>query len=378
MNWEDESYVRLYKRDTITWKLIGWQGRCVLPLLLRKVDRAGCAELEGAGMEGIAALIDVPLDVVELGVNALILRGVIELRGDTLVFPKFMAAHEARQSDKLRQKESRARRREATMTSSRDVTENREPSHGVTNRDDSDENVTMRSDEIRSEEKRKDESPTGINTSARTQAGTPKEHHEAKSSQGPSLEPNRGHHPDNRLGEQERQDLDWGIQGRSKLEASQDDNGNPSSLLRPQADSKSLTLLTVWPLLVERIPWLKPSREYPNPREGLKGEITTGLPGSLHTSLVAQFVITQKAIPPVGIGDFEILCDWATSGNLDYMQPSDRRSHICNQLGVAIEKARDWHKSGRPIERGPPKRGFVPQPERCGDNLLARLTKRKP
>lgn len=96
MNWEDESYVRLYKRDTITWKLIGWEGRCVLPLLLRKVDRAGCAELEGAGVEGIAALIDVPLHVVEPGVAALRLRGVIELRGDTLVFPKFMAAQGAR------------------------------------------------------------------------------------------------------------------------------------------------------------------------------------------------------------------------------------------------------------------------------------------
>ena len=42
MNFEDEDYVRLYTRDTVTWELLGWEGHCVLTLMLRgKFDRAG-------------------------------------------------------------------------------------------------------------------------------------------------------------------------------------------------------------------------------------------------------------------------------------------------------------------------------------------------
>lgn len=150
MNWEDESYVRVYKRDTITWKLIGWQGRCLLPLLLRKVDRAGCLDTEGAGAEGIAALVDVPVDVVEPGLQALIDRGVLEIRDTILILPKFVAAQEAKQSDKQRQIESRGRRRAAVL---RGKTKAEEPanhpeshtaSHPVTNCDTPSRSVTER------------------------------------------------------------------------------------------------------------------------------------------------------------------------------------------------------------------------------------------
>ena len=44
---------------------MGWQARCLLPLLLRKVDRAGCVDLDGAGAEGVAALVEIPLEVAE-------------------------------------------------------------------------------------------------------------------------------------------------------------------------------------------------------------------------------------------------------------------------------------------------------------------------
>lgn len=141
MNWEDERYVRVYVRDTVTWKLIGWQGRCLLPLLLRKADRSGCVDTDGAGAEGVAALVDIPLDVASPGLDALLARGVVLSRGDVLVFPKFMAAQDAKQSDKMRAAESRARRREhvladesAGSVTNRDatVTKRDDLSHGVT------------------------------------------------------------------------------------------------------------------------------------------------------------------------------------------------------------------------------------------------------
>ena len=64
MRWEDERYVRLYTRDTATWKLLPWQAKCLLPLLLRKMDRAGTAEVGEPAGEGIAALTDMPLELV--------------------------------------------------------------------------------------------------------------------------------------------------------------------------------------------------------------------------------------------------------------------------------------------------------------------------
>lgn len=143
LNWEDERYVRLYTHDTVTWKLIGWQGRCLLPLLLRKVDRAGCLDMQGAGADGVSALIDVPLEVVEPGLAALQARGIVEIKDDVLIFPKFLMAQEAKQSDRRRQIESRERRRASALNGPKQETNNGSPcdvtlcdaaSHNVTER----------------------------------------------------------------------------------------------------------------------------------------------------------------------------------------------------------------------------------------------------
>lgn len=129
MNFPDERYVRLYTRDTITWKLIGWEGRCVLPLLLRKLDRAGTLDLEGAGADGLAALIDLPADITARGLAALESRGVVQLSTQALVMPKYLEAQECSQSDRLRSAEYRAKRR-ANL-----VVDPKTPVDNVTNRD---------------------------------------------------------------------------------------------------------------------------------------------------------------------------------------------------------------------------------------------------
>lgn len=86
-----------------------WQSRALLPLLLRKVDRAGLIDLAGEGAEGVAAIVDLPLDVVEPGLAGLIKRGVIELRGHMLLWPRFLEGQEAVSTDAQRKRDQRER-----------------------------------------------------------------------------------------------------------------------------------------------------------------------------------------------------------------------------------------------------------------------------
>jgi hypothetical protein len=138
VNWADERFVRLYVRDTVAWASLPWESRCVLPLVLRKLDRAGVLELGDLGMEGLAGLIAMPPDIVDRGMAKLIARGTFSLRDGWLLMPHFIDAQESSQSDKLRQAESRARRAEmaATVTirdvQSQNVTDCHESSQPVT------------------------------------------------------------------------------------------------------------------------------------------------------------------------------------------------------------------------------------------------------
>ena len=146
MRWEDERYVRLYTRDTATWKLLSWQGRALLPLLLRKADRLGLVDLEGDSVEGVAALVDIPPEVVAPGLtgpNGLLARGVVVEVPGGLAFPRYTEAQEARASDRLRAQDYRARK---TVThrdeASRTVTDRHDSSHGVTRRHPASHGVT--------------------------------------------------------------------------------------------------------------------------------------------------------------------------------------------------------------------------------------------
>jgi len=123
MRFEDEQYVRLYKRDTTTWKMLPWQARCLLPLILRKLDRAGILDLGSDGLEALAVHIEMPLEVVEPGIAALLKRNVLVLREDgVLLWPKFIDGQEAKQSDKARQKAARDRARDVAQAESIGVT----------------------------------------------------------------------------------------------------------------------------------------------------------------------------------------------------------------------------------------------------------------
>jgi hypothetical protein len=138
VDYANESYVRLYVRDTTTWKLLSWEARSVLCLLLRKVDRSGSLEVGDDGVAGVAAHIEVPIDVAERAIQQLVnpKRPILVWDGHSFVFPNFIDAQETPSSDKQRAKESRANRRAKIVEASQNVTsESRnvtQPSHAVT------------------------------------------------------------------------------------------------------------------------------------------------------------------------------------------------------------------------------------------------------
>lgn len=131
MRWEDERYVRLYIRDTTTWKLLPWQSKALLPLILRKLDRVGIIDLGEDGYDGIAAVTDMPRELVDIGMPELLRRGVFKLSGSLLIAPKFIEAQEAVASQKLRSEVHRERVK-IRNESLQNATKRDDPSRGET------------------------------------------------------------------------------------------------------------------------------------------------------------------------------------------------------------------------------------------------------
>lgn len=118
MRFEDERYVRLYTRVTVTTKKIGWEGRAVLRELFTRVDRAGILSLSTEDpVEAIVLLGEMPHEVVKTGLDALLRAETVHWlpEHDCLFIPRFLEAQEATSSNALRQKikRERAKAREA-------------------------------------------------------------------------------------------------------------------------------------------------------------------------------------------------------------------------------------------------------------------------
>jgi uncharacterized phage protein (TIGR02220 family) len=122
VDYANERWVRLYVRDTTTWKLLPWEAKALLALTLRKVDRSGVLDVGDEGHEGLAAQVEMPPEVVEVAVGHLVKRGVLTFNGHAYVFPNFIDAQETPASDRQRAIESRANRRAKAMEPSRNVT----------------------------------------------------------------------------------------------------------------------------------------------------------------------------------------------------------------------------------------------------------------
>lgn len=120
MRWEDESYVRWYRRNTPEWCLLSWQARGLFGLILREVDRAGLLELGKIGLKAVAVVVRAPWDEIEKPLSDLIEDGCIVHRDDlrVLLIPNFIAAQEANASDKARQRAARERARDLARAKS--------------------------------------------------------------------------------------------------------------------------------------------------------------------------------------------------------------------------------------------------------------------
>lgn len=150
MNFEDEEYVRLYCKDTVTVRKIGWEGRLVLWEIMRKVDLAGVLDLQAEDdeVEAVASLIGVPEEIVRVGLERLASRGVTSHHGPNLVVTRFVEAQNAKRSDRLRAQEYRDRKRLETLAASNAQSQSAEESdaasQGVTNNNESSRTVTIR------------------------------------------------------------------------------------------------------------------------------------------------------------------------------------------------------------------------------------------
>ncbi len=113
MDYSDESYVRLYTRDTVQWRMLPWQAKALWPLLLRRFDKAGLLDLAGEGIDGLAVLVELPGEVVSPGLAALLDRGWLQLVDGHLFDPSFLERETATKSDAQRQRDSRATRQAA-------------------------------------------------------------------------------------------------------------------------------------------------------------------------------------------------------------------------------------------------------------------------
>lgn len=198
MEWGDEPWVKLYRRDTADWLLLSWKARGLFYSLLRVVNRAGVLELGKTGKRAVAVLLGAGAEWKEIvdALEELVADGCVQVNGASLVIPNFVEAQEAVKSDKARAAASRARRRDAALAASAANL----PDDNVTKRDASITNsdatvttghaasrgVTRRHEETRSDQK--DEiSGEGVTRAPAREEPTPSSHGPATTATGRSL-----------------------------------------------------------------------------------------------------------------------------------------------------------------------------------------------
>lgn len=143
MDWANEHWVKLYIRNTPDWMGWPWQSRAIFPLLMRQCDRAGQIALGRVGIAGLAAVLGMPIDVTQAGIDGLISDGCVTQRNAVVTVENFVEAQEAVTSNKERQQRLRDRRK---LLKYNNVT--------VTRRNAASRDVTTRVDVIRVEESR--------------------------------------------------------------------------------------------------------------------------------------------------------------------------------------------------------------------------------
>jgi hypothetical protein len=125
MNFEDEPYVRLYTRKTLTHRLLGWEGRAVQRAMIDEFDAAGIFEIRGDAARCISTITEIPIEIVQVGLARLVETETWVVTARVITWPTYEEAQNCRRSDRLRQRESRRARSAQSVT---DVTTRHTPS----------------------------------------------------------------------------------------------------------------------------------------------------------------------------------------------------------------------------------------------------------
>lgn len=153
MLWEQERYVRVYKRDTADWLALSWDAQGLLMQLLRKVDLAGRLDLGRHGLKAVAIVLQ-RLELWESrlkpALEELLADGCVAIQDNHLIFPNYVPAQTAVASTLLRKRTQRERdelSRNVTSPKveqyeSRNVTEGHETGPNVTPGHDPSRDVT--------------------------------------------------------------------------------------------------------------------------------------------------------------------------------------------------------------------------------------------
>lgn len=129
IDWASDHFVRLFTRDTEDDLMLSWEARAVWHELLRKFDKQGrLANRRGA--RGIAALIRVPVEVVERALPELLEDGRLVAVGEGYEAPNYQDANYTPRSTAARKEYSR-RRTQLGSCESHEVTRSHDTSHGV-------------------------------------------------------------------------------------------------------------------------------------------------------------------------------------------------------------------------------------------------------
>ncbi len=133
IDWSNEDFARLYKRDTDDDLLLSWEAEAVWHKFLKKCDKSGVLATK-RGVQGMAALLRIPLDVVERVLQELLEDGRIRSLPPTgFIAPNYVDANYVARSNNARQAAFRARQRSIGASDCNDSSgATDDVSHGVT------------------------------------------------------------------------------------------------------------------------------------------------------------------------------------------------------------------------------------------------------
>lgn len=113
MDFSNETYVRVYRRQTAAWKQLGWEGQAAFCLLELQLDRTGALEIEDMSpASAISLMTGLPIAIATAAAERLLHFKFFEHVDGYLIDPTFIEAQESSKSPSARQQGHRLKRRD--------------------------------------------------------------------------------------------------------------------------------------------------------------------------------------------------------------------------------------------------------------------------